>query len=57
MLFRQPLKGKTARIGAAIIGQSVKVTEIPPSVAGNGRVPADDFFVTLPMPVTNTVIA
>jgi len=39
MLFSQALKGKTARIGAAIIGQSVKVTEIPPSVAGNGRVP------------------
>ena len=57
MLFTQALKGKTERIGAAIIGpNSVKVAEIPASVVGNGRVPAEDFFVTLPMPVTKTVI-
>ena len=57
MLLRQALKGKTARIGAAIIGpNSLKLAEIPPSVIGSGRLPAEYFCVTLPMPVTKTVI-
>jgi len=63
MLAKQALKGKTARIGAAteplpgIIGpNSFKVAEIPPNVVGSGRFPAEYFCVTLPMPVTKTVI-
>jgi hypothetical protein len=58
MLLLQALKGKTARIGAAavITPNSFKVAEIPPSVVGSGRFPAEYFCVTLPMPVTKTVI-
>ena len=58
MFAKQALEGKTASIGAAalITPDSFKLAEIPPSVVGKGRLPAEYFCVKLPMPVTKTVI-